>query len=169
MAIWSDMPEEATLVAAIIDVREYPEFTRVHIQDAQLVPLGLVADASKTCDKSNPLLLVCKSGRRAEEACQTLAGNGFKSLTALLGRMDAWSSAGKPVAKESYQTGPMERQVRTAAGGLVMTTVALEVFTSRSFLIGTALVGPGLAFAGISNTWMMASVFGLMRWNRKRA
>jgi rhodanese-related sulfurtransferase len=169
MAILSVSPEEATVPATIIDVREYPEFATGHIQDAQLVPLGTVADASKTWDKSVPLLLVCKSGPRAEQARQTLSANGFTSLTVLPGGMDAWSSAGKPVVKDSYQPWAMERQVRTVAGTLVVTTVALGVFTSPYFLIGTALVGAGLAFAGISNTCMMASVLGRMPWNRRRA
>jgi rhodanese-related sulfurtransferase len=168
MAIWSEKRVEDTVAATIIDVREYPEFAAAHLQDAHLVPLGTVADASKTWDKSNPLLLVCKSGRRAEQARQTLAGKGFTSLTILPGGMDAWSAAGKPVVDERYQPWAMERQVRTAAGGLVVTTVALGVFASRYFLIGTVLVGAGLAFAGISNTCMMASVLGRMPWNRAR-
>ena len=152
----------------IIDVREYPEFAAGHIQDASPVPLSTVARASQEWDRSSPLLLVCKSGRRAEQARQTLAGLGFSTVSVLPGGMDAWTAAGKPVVKEARRSWAMERQVRTVAGALVVGTVALGVTTSRYFLIGTALVGSGLVFAGVSNTCMMASLLGRMPWNRAR-
>ena len=154
---------------SIIDVREYPEFAAGHMQDASLVPLATVASASQGWDKSSPLLLVCKSGRRAEQGRQILAGLGFTMLTVLPGGMDAWSAAGKPVIKVARQPWEMERQVRTVAGALVVVTVVLGVTTSRYFLIGTVLVGYGLVFAGVSNTCMMASLLGRMPWNRARA
>ncbi|HZQ42375.1 MAG TPA: rhodanese-like domain-containing protein [Acidobacteriaceae bacterium] len=157
------------MTQAIIDVREYPEFAAGHIQNAQLVPLATVGDACSAWDKSRPLLLVCKSGRRAEQARQKLIQRGFTDAIVLPGGMDAWSAAGKPVVKESRQPWAMERQVRTVAGALVAVTVLLGVTTSHYFLIGTALVGCGLVFAGVSNTCMMASLLGRMPWNKARA
>jgi len=153
----------------IIDVREYPEFAAGHIQGATLVPLATVAETSRGWEKSNPLTLVCKSGRRAEQARQKLDRLGFTSLTVLPGGMDAWSAAGKPVVKETRQPWAMERQVRTAAGGLVLVSMVLGVTMSRYFLIGATLIGVGLVYTGISNSCMMTSVLSRMPWNKARA
>ena len=153
----------------IIDVREYPEFAAGHIQGATLVPLATVAEASKGWEKSNPVMLVCKSGRRAEQARQNLERLGFIALTVLPGGMDAWNAAGKPVVKEARQPWAMERQVRTVAGGLVLVSMVLGVTMSRYFLIGATLIGLGLVYTGISNSCMMASVLSHMPWNKARA
>jgi len=153
----------------IIDVREYPEFAAGHIQGATLVPLATIAETSQGWEKSNALTLVCKSGRRAEQARQNLERLGFTALTVLPGGMDAWTAAGKPVLKETRQPWAMERQVRTAAGGLVLVSMLLGATMSRYFLIGAALIGLGLVYTGISNTCMMASLLGRMPWNKARA
>jgi hypothetical protein len=80
--------------------------------------------------------------------------------------MDAWRKAGKPIQAAEHRPWAMERQVRTAAGVLILATLALGVFTSRFFFIGTVLVGAGLTYAGISDTCMMASGLARMPWNR---
>lgn len=150
----------------IIDVREYPEYAAGHIKGAKLVPLSTVAEMSETWDKTAPLTLVCKGGRRAEQARTLLADKGFTGLSVLPGGIDAWAASGKPVAKAEHQPWAMERQVRTAAGSLIVATLALGVLKSRYFLIGTALVGAGLVFTGVSDTCMMVSGLARMPWNR---
>ena len=80
--------------------------------------------------------------------------------------MDAWAKAGKPINVTAHRPWAMERQVRTAAGSLIVATLALGVLKSRYFLLGTALIGAGLAYAGVSDTCMMASVLARMPWNR---
>lgn len=64
-----------------IDVREYPEFASGHIAGAQLVSLGTLARASEGWSKHETLMLVCKSGRRAEQARQELTSRGFTSVS----------------------------------------------------------------------------------------
>jgi len=149
-----------------IDVREYPEYASGHIEGSGLVPLGSLAEASETWDRSEPLTLVCKSGRRAEQARQQLAAKGFSFLTVLPGGVDAWRNAGKPLILEERRPWSMERQVRTVAGSLVIVTLGLGYFASPYFLLGTAFVGAGLVFAGVSDTCMMGSILARMPWNR---
>jgi hypothetical protein len=60
----------------------------------------------------------------------------------------------------------MERQVRTAAGSLILISLALARSVSHTFLFATAFVGVGLVFAGVSNTCLMASILGRLPWNR---
>jgi len=151
-----------------IDVREYPEYAAAYIEGSELVPLGTLAAVSSAWDRSRPLLLVCRSGRRAEQARLLLAAKGFESLTVLEGGMEAWQAQGNPVLSIERRPWSLERQVRTAAGSLVLITLALAFFVSRYFLLGTAFVGAGLIFAGVSDICMMANVLGRMPWNRQQ-
>jgi hypothetical protein len=116
-----------------------------------------------------PLTLVCRSGRRAEQARETLAAKGFQSLSVLTGGVDAWTNHGKPLTVAANKPWSMERQVRVTAGSLVLTFFGLGMFTSKKFFVGAALVGAGLVYAGVSNTCMMASVLAKFPWNRSPA
>ena len=149
----------------LIDVREYPEFAEGHIEGSKLVPLGTLEKASEGWDRSAPLTLVCRSGRRAEDARQTLAGKGFTSLEVLDGGVEAWSTSGKPLTVAENKPWSMERQVRVTAGALVLTFCGLGMLTSKKFFLGAGVVGAGLVYAGASDTCMMASVLGRMPWN----
>lgn len=151
--------------ARLIDVREYPEFAAGHIEGSELVPLATLEEASEGWNRSEPLTLICRSGKRAEVARQTLAGKGFFSLRVLDGGVQAWTNSGKPLTVAESKPWSMERQVRVTAGTLVLTFFGLGVFTSKKFFWGAALVGAGLVYAGVSDTCMMASVLGRMPWN----
>lgn len=149
-----------------IDVREYPEFAAGHIEGSRLVPLGTLPQQCAAWDRATPLTLVCKSGRRAEQARQQLDALGFTALTVLNGGIDAWRDAGKPLHVLERRPWSMERQVRIAAGSLVLLTLLLAQLVSPWFLAATAFVGAGLVFAGVSDLCMMASLLGRLPWSR---
>jgi rhodanese-related sulfurtransferase len=152
----------------LIDVREYPEFAEGHIEGAELIPLGMLDKACEDSDRSAPLTLICRSGRRAEQARWTLAAKGFQSLTVLAGGVEAWKSEAKPLIVAARKPWSMERQVRVVAGSLVLTFFALGLLTSKKFFIGAALVGAGLVYACVSDNCMMASLLARMPWNHPR-
>lgn len=149
----------------LIDVREYPEFAEGHIEGSELVPLGTLDKASDNWDRSEPLTLVCRSGRRSDEAKQTLAAKGFTNLQVIDGGIQAWTNSGKPLSVTANKPWSMERQVRVAAGSIVLTFFGLGLLTSKKFFIGAALVGGALVYSGVSDTCAMASVLGRMPWN----
>jgi SulP family sulfate permease len=77
----------------VIDVREPREFKRGHIPKAFLIPLPLlITDGDKVPDE--PLVLVCRTGRRSARAAQLLEKHGHKEVTILDGGMVAWEAAG---------------------------------------------------------------------------
>ena len=82
----------------LIDVREAHEFDAGRINAAINVPRGrLEMDIEKTVSAStDPILLICKSGRRAQLAAITLLGMGFSRPYVLRGGMDAWVASGAP-------------------------------------------------------------------------
>ena len=152
----------------LIDVRQYPEFAAAHIAGSELVPLHTIEEACVAWNREDTITLVCKSGRRAVTARETLAKRGFQNLTVLEGGVDAWAAARKPLVSLSRKPWSMERQVRTAAGSLVLLTLLLAFTVSHYFFAATAFVGAGLVFAGISDICMMASLLGRLPWNRAR-
>lgn len=152
--------------AVVVDVREYPEFAAGHIEGARLAPLGQVEQMAEAWSREEALVLVCKAGGRAEQARQRLAAMGFAELMVLDGGMVRWRVEGRPVVKEARQPWSLERQVRIAAGLLVLVTLSLGLVVSKLWLIGTGFVGAGLVFAGVSDICVMASLLGRLPWNR---
>jgi rhodanese-related sulfurtransferase len=151
----------------LIDVRQLPEFAAGHIEGSELVPLNTLSASAATWDRSTPLTLICKTGRRAQQAHDTLSALGFHHLTILPGGIDAWHSSGKPLETLARRPWSMERQVRIVAGSLVLLTLLLAATLSRYILFATAFVGAGLVFAGVSDICMMATVLGMLPWNKQ--
>lgn len=149
----------------IIDVREYPEWAESHIDGSELVPLGTLDKASENWDRSAPLDVLCRSGRRAQLAKELLDSKGFTSVKVMQGGIEAWQKEGKPVSEREHKAWSMERQVRVTAGALVLSFVTLGALTSKKFFLGAGLIGAGLVYAGVSDNCMMASVLGRMPWN----
>ena len=84
----------------VVDVREVEELSGPLGCIAQAVhhPLGSLPGALATMPRDRRMLLVCRSGKRSADACERLAGQGFRDVTNLAGGMIAWNDAGLPVA-----------------------------------------------------------------------
>lgn len=85
----------------ILDVRTPEEYAEGHVPNAINVPHDQVEArlAELEAHKNGPVVLYCKSGRRAGLAAEALAKAGFTNLQHLTGDMQAWSAAGLPVEK----------------------------------------------------------------------
>ena len=153
----------------IIDVRTPAEFGRVHAVGAVLVPLDqLDPTALKTLRKSpdEPIYVICQSGVRATKACQRLEEAGVGPALIVEGGTVAWEQAGLPVERGASRVIPLERQVRIAAGSLVLIGLLLAWLVHPLFLGLTAFVGAGLVFAGVTDFCGMAMLLARMPWNR---
>lgn len=73
----------------IVDVREDDEVAQGMIPGAVHIPLGQIADRAGELDQSKPYILVCRGGRRSENACLILEEKGF-DVTNLEGGMMAY-------------------------------------------------------------------------------
>lgn len=73
----------------VVDVREPHEWNGElgHMPRAVNIPMREVARAAKDWDREQPVLVVCRSGRRSRQVCETLADMGFTRLTNLRGGM----------------------------------------------------------------------------------
>jgi rhodanese-related sulfurtransferase len=150
----------------VLDVRTPAEFESAHIPGAYNVPLDTLrehrAELRRHLDED--VVLVCRSGARAAQAEEALAGAGLPGLRVLDGGMVAWQSAGAPVNR-GRETWELERQVRLVAGGLVAAGIlgSLKV-PALKWLAGG--VGAGLTFAAVTDTCAMGMALAKMPWNR---
>ena len=150
----------------MIDVREFPEFAVGHIPGAIHIPLASISGASTRWPTTQALILVCRSGARSTTAHQLLARKGFTNLDILPGGIEAWSASGGTLIRLPRRPWSLERQVRIGAGSLILITLILNLLVSHWFVIGTAIVGVGLTFAGITDICMMATALARFPWNR---
>jgi len=76
----------------IIDVRQSEEFNGElgHIAGAHLTPIDTLSRAAQSWHPNDKLLIVCRSGKRAQQACTILADLGFIDLNCLKGGMESW-------------------------------------------------------------------------------
>lgn len=65
--------------ARLIDIREPFEWAMGTLPEAETISLGSLAQQAHALDKSQPLLLVCRSGARSNQAAHALTRAGFKA------------------------------------------------------------------------------------------
>ena len=154
----------------IIDVRTPAEYAAVHAEGARLVPLdqldppALMSSRQRPADE--PLFIICKTGGRAAKACEKFQAAGFQNVLSVEGGTTAWEQAGLPVVRGTRKVISLERQVRIAAGLLVLLGVLLGWRVHPAFLGLSAFVGTGLAFSGITDWCGMGMLLARMPWNR---
>ena len=152
----------------LVDVRTPAEFRQAHIPGSQNVPLSLLPDQSVEllAERDDLLVLVCASGTRAAAAHKALASAGAPRVAVLEGGLTAWEAQGAEVRRAHTSHWAMERQVRLAAGLLVLIGVLGSLaFEPMKWLAG--LIGTGLTIAAMTNTCGMAKMLALLPYNRR--
>lgn len=153
----------------LIDVRTPVEFREVHINIARNVPLDRLDPAafmqSRNGSKDEPLYLICRSGSRGRQACEKFLAAGFTNVSNVEGGTLACVECGLPVVRGKKMIS-LERQVRIAAGLLVLIGALLGWFVHPAFIGLSAFVGAGLVFAGVTDTCGMGMMLARMPWNQ---
>jgi rhodanese-related sulfurtransferase len=153
----------------LIDVRTPVEYREIHAEAARSIPLDRLDPRAvmegRIGSNEEPLYMICRSGSRGRQACEAFHAVGFYSVANVEGGTLAWEQAGLPVARGAKSMS-LERQVRIAAGSLVVLGTALGAFVHPGFLGLAAFVGAGLVFAGVTDTCGMGMILARMPWNR---
>jgi rhodanese-related sulfurtransferase len=151
----------------VIDVRDKEEFAGNSEPNCCNWPLNSIS-AETVADfvKARGLLpgqtvvLLCARGMRAGMAADKLAQLLPNPIAVVEGGHAALAPADQPMS--------IERQVRVAAGSLVLAGV-LGSWLIHPALIGiSAFVGAGLVFAGVTDWCGMGLLLMKMPWNRNR-
>lgn len=153
----------------LIDVRTPIEYREVHCAFARNVPLNELDPAGEISKRAEatdqPLYIICKSGGRGKQACAKFSAAGYTNVVNVEGGTQAWAEAGLPVVRGKKAIS-LERQVRIAAGMLVLVGVGLGAFVEQAFLGLAGFVGAGLVFAGVTDTCGMGLMLARMPWNQ---
>jgi rhodanese-related sulfurtransferase len=152
----------------LLDVRTPIEYREVHVPFARNVPLDQLQpkDWQPTASAgANPLYVICRSGSRGRQACEKLLAAGITQVVNVEGGTLAWEQAGLPVQR-GKKTMSLERQVRIAAGSLVVIGSVLALTVNPYWVGLAAFVGAGLVFAGVTDTCGMGLLLAKMPWNQ---
>ena len=85
----------------LVDVTTPDEYAEGHLHGAANIDIfndNFLPTALKTLDKSRPVAVYCRSGKRSADAADRLAANGYR-VTNLEGGILAWTAAHRPVEK----------------------------------------------------------------------
>jgi rhodanese-related sulfurtransferase len=87
--------------ALVLDVREADEYQAGHVLNAKHIPLGKLSERLGELEKyrNQPIVVVCRSGKRSASACATLVKQGYTQAYNLAGGMMAWQKSNLPVEK----------------------------------------------------------------------
>ena len=152
---------------AVIDVRSAAEFEGMHIRGSYNVPLPLLSEHTDELAErlGSRVVLVCQSGARAEQARQRLGGAGIGTAYVLTGGVPGFAAAGGNVVRGKARW-DLERQVRLAAGSLVVLGLAGGKFVSPKIRLLAGAIGTGLTFSAATNTCAMGQAISAMPWNK---
>ncbi|BCW71080.1 rhodanese-like domain-containing protein [Arthrobacter sp. NicSoilB8] len=160
---WQDRHDDLM----IIDVRSGAEFESLHIKGSYHVPLGMLSEhaAEFAAKLGTRVVLVCQSGNRAEQARNKLGAAGLLAASVLTGGVPSYEAAGGDVVR-GRRVWALERQVRMAAGSLVLAGVLGSKFISPKLGLVAGGIGAGLTFSAATNSCAMGQVLSRMPWNR---
>lgn len=157
----------------IVDVRTPAEFSTRHVQGAINAPLNewqtndLLAQLTRRgFQPGDNLYLLCQAGTRARRAAEKIASESDVNVIIVEGGTNACVNANIPTNTLGGTTMSLERQVRIAAGTLVVSGVLLGSLVNPAWFVLAGFVGAGLIFAGITDTCAMGMLLARMPWNK---
>jgi rhodanese-related sulfurtransferase len=152
--------------ARLVDVRTAPEYREVHAKGTLHIPMErLDASTLEQTVADAPVVLICKSGKRASQCAERIAAFRRAETVVVEGGTEAWLAAGLPVER-GPRTISLERQVRIAVGALVLLASVLALTVDPRFAYASAAFGTGLLVAGITDFCGLGMLLARMPWNR---
>ena len=155
----------------LLDVRTPAEHAEVHVPGVHLAPLDRLDPVQLAGEqgfaKDQPIFVLCRSGSRAKQAAEKFEKDGFRECHVVEGGTLAWAEAGLPVNRGNSKVMSLERQVRIAAGAIVLCGVLLAHFVNPALMWLSGFVGAGLIFAGITDTCAMGMLISKLPWNQR--
>ncbi|MFA6162315.1 MAG: rhodanese-like domain-containing protein [Methylobacter sp.] len=81
----------------IVDTREESEYAAGHIEEALLLPRGVlefkIGSIPELTDKSKAVLIYCRSGNRSALAAQTMQSMGYTNVLSMAGGYETWKKS----------------------------------------------------------------------------
>jgi rhodanese-related sulfurtransferase len=148
----------------LVDVREPAEYAAEHIPGSTLEPLSRF-NAARFADLGEPVVLICQSGRRAQQVAIQLTQAGIRDVQVLSNGIAGWKAAGYVLERGKGAPLSLARQVQITAGALVLLGTLLGAFLSPAWLLLSAMMGAGLVYTGATGSCILALLLARMPWN----
>lgn len=157
----------------LVDVRENSEYSREHIEEANLFPASSL-NPRRIVDAANgkKIYVICAAGGRSSAAAKNISD--FVSSSQLKnkvfnvsGGMLAWKSGNYPVIENKRAPLPLIRQVHIIASTLILTGSFLGKFYNPNFFFLSGLVGCGLMVSGVTGFCGMATILQKLPYNQQ--
>ncbi|HEY8779486.1 MAG TPA: molybdopterin-synthase adenylyltransferase MoeB [Solirubrobacterales bacterium] len=141
---------------ALVDTREPHEYEEAHIEGGRLVPPRLLRDeiSSVVPDRSQRVILYCRSGNRSGKAAQEVSELGYENVANVDGGILAWQEQGLPVVTAEGLT--PEQRMRYSRHTLIPEVGVdgqIKLLNAKVLLIGAGGLGSPaalyLAAAGV--------------------
>jgi rhodanese-related sulfurtransferase len=157
----------------ILDVREKDEFEAEHIPESIHCPLSqfdLHAPGILRSLKNEEVLLICRSGNRAQMALNELSKHQSQHLSFRVyeGGIQKWKSEGKSVQGKGSGI-PVLRQMQIVASSMIFLAFLGAAFVHPNFVYLALFVGFGLALSGFTGFCPMVFLLQKMPWNTRSA
>jgi rhodanese-related sulfurtransferase len=153
----------------LIDVRTPMEFREAHVSNAKNVPLDRLDPVAvlqaRVGTSEEPVYLICRSGSRGRRACEKFLAAGFTNVINVEGGTLACVDCGLAVVRGKKMVS-LERQVRIAAGMLVLIGALLAWLVHPAYVGLSAFIGAGLVYSGVTDTCGIGMMLARMPWNR---
>ncbi len=148
----------------VIDVRTAGEFQTTRIPGSFNVPLDVIQAHGPEwlIDHDDPVVLVCGSGVRAEQARRALEPTGLSEVVVLAGGLSEWPDE---VQHRADHWGPA-RQARLVLGLLILVNVLVMLFYDPAKWFALAF-GAGLVFSAFANDCGIERILSLLPYNRR--
>lgn len=153
-------------IGEVVDVREPVEFQSEKVEGSKNIPLSTFNVKASQISKEKPVYLLCRGGNRASQAAEKLCGMGYGEVYVVEGGLEECKRQGAAVLAGETKVWALDRQVRFAAGSLVLSGIFLSWIAHPAFIGLSAFVGAGLVFSGVTNTCGMGMLLAKMPWNK---
>ncbi|MBM4208385.1 MAG: MBL fold metallo-hydrolase [Gammaproteobacteria bacterium] len=81
----------------LVDVREESEYAASHIDNAILLPRGVlefkIGTVAELVDKSKPVMIYCRTGGRSSLAAVAMKALGYTNVVSIVGGIEAWQKS----------------------------------------------------------------------------
>lgn len=129
---------------------------------------------SHVLQKDFGVYILCRSGKRAMQAAEKFIAEGYTNIHVIDGGIMACEECGQKIdgyanidSTQIEKPMSLERQVRIAAGSLIVVGAFLSLIISPVFGLIPLFVGVGLVYAGFTERCGMALMLANAPWNKK--
>ena len=167
-----DLISQRNQDTCILDVRTAAEVNTAGLPDCLHIPLHelsaerLQEEILKSGKNGKHIYLLCQAGRRAELAADALHGKLDAELYIIEGGMEAVKKSDIPLAAQGRKVLPLDRQMRIAAGLIILLGAVLGATIHPAFYGLSAFIGAGLIFAGLTDICPLTGLIASVPWNK---